>query len=225
MKPRILLASTTLPDGSPLELHEHDSRRYLQIRDYQAAGPSTRRAEQELARIATSPFRSAKQPKVFIAGLGIGELVNATAVSLPQKRGQIIVGEPIVEIVEWQRRFFPDSIASTDTRISYVTDSGPASFAGHAGEFHAILFHADISTSEGTRGCLAENRRWLGAAYEALQDGGMLGIAAHRRIFGLERTLMRAGFNVVEHSIEIEPNARKPRLQPIWLARKGRPVG
>ena len=224
MKPRILLATTTLADGSVLQLHEHDSRRYLQIRDYQSAGPATRRAEQELARIGTSPFRSVKQPKVFIAGLGLGELVNAATTSLLQKRASFIVGEPVADLIDWQHRFFPESAASTDPRVSFVADVGPATFAGHAGEFHAILFHADISPQDGSRGCLAENRRWLSAAYEALQEGGMLGIAANRRIFGIERTLARAGFSVVEHAVETEPNAKKPRIQPIWLARKGKSI-
>jgi len=143
---------------------------------------------------------------------------------LPQKRATIIVGEPVEELIAWQRRFFPDSPAVTDPRVSFVAHVGPAAFAGHAGEFHAILLHADISPPDGSRGCLAENRRWLGAAYDALQEGGMLGIAANRRIFGIERTLARAGFSVVEHAVETEPNARKPRLQPIWLARKGKSI-
>ncbi len=225
MKPRILLASTKLADGSTLELHEHDGRRYLQINDYQSAGPATRHAERELARVATSPFRSVKQPKVFIAGLGLGELLNAAVTSLPQKRASIVVGEPVSELIDWQHRFFPESAAATDARVSFVADTGFAAFAGHAGEFHAILLHVDISLPDGNRGFLVENRRWLAAAYEALQEGGMLGIAANRRIFGIERTLAPSGFSVVEHAVEAEPNARKPRLQPIWLARKGKSIG
>jgi len=224
MKPRILLATTTLPDGSTLQLQEHDGRRYLQTHECQTAGPATRRAEQELARIGTSPFRSAKQPKIFIAGLGLGELLNAATLSLLQKKGTFIVGEPLTDLVEWQRKYFPESAAATDPRVRFVTDAGPAAFAGQAGEFHAILLHADICPLDANGGFIVGNRRWLGTAYDALQDGGLLGIAAGRRIHGIERILSRAGFNVAEHAVESDPNARKPRIQPIWLARKGKPA-
>ena len=148
--------------------------------------------------------------------------MNATAAALPQKRATIIVGEPVADLIDWQRRFFPQSAAVADQRVGFVADAGPAAFAGRAGEFHAILLHADTSPPDGSRGCLAENRRWLAVAFDALQEGGLLGIAATRRIFGIERTLARTGFSVVEHAVAPEPNARKPRTQPIWLARKGK---
>jgi len=39
MKPRIILAETTLQDGSALELQEHDGRRYLLVQGQQICGP------------------------------------------------------------------------------------------------------------------------------------------------------------------------------------------
>jgi hypothetical protein len=56
MKPRITLASTTLADGSPLELQEHDGRRYLLVEGQQICGPSTRASEEELAKLAAAPY-------------------------------------------------------------------------------------------------------------------------------------------------------------------------
>jgi len=39
------------------------------------------------------------------------------------------------------------------------------------------------------------------------------------------RRLCRARFNVAEHLTPAAPNARKTRLLPIWLARKGKYAG
>ena len=50
MKPRISLAETVLPDGSPLVLQEHDSRYYLLVHGQQICGPATQAAEKELAK-------------------------------------------------------------------------------------------------------------------------------------------------------------------------------
>jgi hypothetical protein len=40
----------------------------------------------------------------------------------------------------------------------------------------------------------------------------------------LTRNLIRDGYEVVEHLVPSSPMAKKPRLLPIWLARKSRGV-
>ena len=59
---------------------------------------------------------------------------------------------------------------------------------------------------------------------EALQDGGLLAVAASRPSVGMTRRLQRAGFEVAEFLVPASANAKKPRLQPVWLARKGKPA-
>ena len=86
MKPRQTLAETTLPDGTVLGLHEHDGRRYLQHGGIQLAGPATRASEQELGRIACAPFRSVKEPKIWIAGLALGEVLTGVMEALSRTR-------------------------------------------------------------------------------------------------------------------------------------------
>jgi len=63
-------------------------------------------------------------------------------------------------------------------------------------------------------------RRWLAAAYEALQAGGLLAIAGSRPVANLTRRLQRAGFEVAEFTVPAAPEAKKSRWLPIWLARK-----
>jgi hypothetical protein len=224
MKPRITLAETTLPDGSVLTLQEHDGRKSLLIHGQQICGPATRAAEQELARLACAPFRPARQPKLFLVGLGLGHALGAVAAELKQKRGTFIVAEPLAELPEWHRKHLPDSPLS-DPRVVIENDCGPAALTRMAGSLHAILLHLDASPAGPRNRPWTDDRRWLSAAYESLQPGGLLAIAGSRPLPTLTRNLQRSGFEVAEFTVPASPDAKKSRLLPIWLARKSRGAG
>ena len=222
MKPRITLAETRLADGSTLTLQEHDGRKSLLIHGQQICGPATRAAEEELARLASAPFRPARQPKIWLAGLGLGHALATVAGELRQKRATFIVAEPLTAIAEWHRQHMPDSPLLTDGRVVLETDCGPGALIRQAGLLHAILLHLDASpTGPGNRPWV-DDRRWVAAAYEALQAGGLLAIAGSRPVASLTRRLQRSGFEVAEFTVPASPDAKKTRLLPIWLARKGR---
>lgn len=222
MKPRLTLAETTLPDGTVLGLHEHDGRRYLQYGGIQLAGPATRASERELGRTACEPFRPIKEPKIWIAGLALGEVLAGAMETLPQKRGAFLIAEPWSVLTEWHREFLPDSPTITDSRVQILPDVGPSAFHGFEEVLHAVLLHADTAPlGERDRG-LYENPRWLAAVHGALQPGGLLAIASARPLPQIERHLGRAGFETVRHEIDASPNARRPKRNFLWLARKGK---
>lgn len=225
MKPRITLAETRLPDGSTLALQEHDGRKSLVIHGQQICGPATRAAEQELARLACAPFRPARQPKLWFAGLGLGQALAAAATELRQKRATFLVAEPLSELPAWHRSHLPESPLVTDDRVVLENDCGPAGLIRHAGSLHAILLHLDAAPAAPNNKPWVDDRRWLAAAYEALQPGGLLAIAGSRPLASLTRRLQRSGFEVAEFSVPAAPEARKSRLLPVWLARKGKAAG
>lgn len=222
MKPRITLAETTLADGSPLELQEHDGRHSLVVRGQQIAGPSTLVAIRECTRLACAPFRPVRQPRIWFAGIGLGQALESASESLLQKRGHLIVAEPLQALIDWQRTFFPSGTFSTDPRVTHEADAGATALGRHAGSLHAIIVHTDTAPIGPDGRSVVENHRWLTAAFEALQAGGILAITAPRQRVNLSRTLERSGFTVAEHLVPDSPNAKKPRFQPIWLARKGK---
>lgn len=224
MKPRITLAETTLTDGSPLALQEHDGRHYLLVHGQQICGPATAAAEKELAYLAAAPFRPARQPKILLIGLGLGHTLEAITTQLPQKKGTFIVAEPLHELVEWNRKFLPPGPFVNDARVSVGDDPGPSALGKYRGELHAILLHLDAAPLGPRNRPWVDDRRWLSAAYEALQPGGQLAITGSRYVGSLSRKLQQAGFDVAEHTVPASPNAKRPRLHPIWLARKGRPL-
>ncbi len=225
MKPRITLAATARPDGSILTGQEHDGRMSLLIHGQQICGPSTRASEEELARLACAPFRPARQPKVLFVGLGLGHSLAAAAAELKQKRASLIVAEPTAQIVDWHRKHMPDSPALTDPRVVLENNCEPAAVSRYQGTLHAILLHLDASPGGPGNQPWVEDRRWLSAAYEALQAGGLLSIGGTRISRPLTRKLQRAGFEVAEFTVPSSPDAKRPRLLPIWLARKGRATG
>ena len=225
MKPRLTLAETALPDGSTLTLQEHDGRKSLLIHGQQICGPATRATEAELARLACAPFRPARQPKLWFAGLGLGHTLAAATAELKQKRGTFIVAEPLSELPEWHRQHLPESPLLTDSRVVLENDCGPSGLVRHPASLHAILLHLDASPAGPGGRPWVDDRRWLAAAYEALQPGGLLALASSRPVANLTRKLQRSGFDVAEFSVPASPDAKKARLLPIWLARKGRPAG
>lgn len=222
MKPRITLAETELPDGNLLALQEHDGRKFLLVHGQQICGPATRAAEEELARLACAPFRPARQPKIFFMGLGLGHTVAAVARELPQKRATFIVAEPLAAIPEWHRQHISDSPLLTDSRIQLENDCGPGTLARQDATLHAILLHLDASPTGPRNRSWVDERRWVSAAYEALQPGGLLAIAGSRHVATLTRRLQGSGFEVAEFTVPSSPNAKRPRFLPIWLARKGK---
>ena len=222
MKPRITLAETQLPDGNTLALQEHDGRKFLLVHGQQICGPATRAAEEELARLACAPFRPARQPLIWFSGLGLGHAIAAVAKELPQKRANFIVAEPLAAIPEWHRAHLPDSPLLTEPRVSLETDCGPGGLIKHAGLLHAILVHLDASPTGPRNRTWVDERRWVSAAFEALQPGGLLAIAGSRHVASLTRRLQGSGFEVAEFTVPSSPNAKRPRFLPIWLARKGK---
>jgi spermidine synthase len=222
MKPRITLAETPLPDGNILALQEHDGRKYLLVHGQQICGPATRAAEEELARLACAPFRPARQPQIWFSGLGLGQALAAVAKELPQKRAHFYVAEPLDAIPEWHRAHLPESPLLTDPRVVLENDCGPSGLMRHAGLLHAILVHLDASPTGPRNRTWVDERRWVSAAFEALQPGGLLAIAGSRPVATLTRRLQGSGFEVAEFTVPSSPNAKRPRFLPIWLARKGK---
>lgn len=220
MKPRLVLAETQLTDHVLLEWQQHDGRNYLVSGGMQIDGPNNEAVQRELAHLACAPFRPARQPKILVAGLGLGAVVEALASNLLQKRATFIVAEPLPEIVAWNRQFQPESVFAKDLRVKVEGDGSPGDLKTHRGALHAILTHLDTAPQFGPNKSWPEQARWLTAAYDALQPGGLLAIAGSRVIHSLSRHLQRAGFNVAEHQVSSSPKAKRPRLHPIWLARK-----
>ncbi len=221
MKPRITLAESNPGDNSALVLQEHDSRRYLLAEGRQICGPSTRASEEELAKLAAAPFKPARQPRIWLVGIGLGKMLSAIIAELPQKRATYTVAENRSDLLDWNRELFPENQLD-DPRVVIEKDVGSGALNRESGCLHAILIHLDAAPLGGRQRLLVNDKKWLAATYEALQPGGMLAIGSTVKMPNLTRHLEREGYEVVEYTVPSSAAARKPRQLPIWLARKSR---
>ena len=156
-------------------------------------------------------------------GLGLGHMLKSIIEELPQKRAVYTVAENREDLIDWNRKFFPET-SLEDSRVVVENDPGAAALNKQSGCLHAILIHLDSAPLAGKQRPFVNDARWVAATYEALQPGGLLAIASTRKMPTLARNLGRAGYEVVEHLVPASPLAKKPRLLPIWLARKSRGV-
>jgi len=225
MKPRIVIATCPLPGGRVLELHEHDGRPFLHVHGEQVVGPLTAAAEDELARLACAPVRPARQPRIVVVGLGLGRMVRAILEVLPQRRARVIVAEPLAALVEWHRGGMGglDPAVVSDPRVEWRQVAPAGALHGLDEPPHSIVVHLDAGAvlAGGLAAMPTEDSGWLAAARDVLRPGGLLAIGAVRMQPGLTHRLREAGFDVAESSVQGSAVARRPRPQPLWLARKG----
>lgn len=221
MKPRVLLEESTHPAGGVVTLHEHDGRLQLALDGTALAGPQTRAGEQALAETGLAPFRPVRQPVIWLAGLGLGTLLDAAIAALPQKKGHFIVAEPHLELRDWIRRHQPLACLDDD-RVSFEDSAAASSLQRHVDGLHAILIHADTAPPHPGGIPAVIDPRWLAAAHNALKDGGLIALTSLAPIRGIESQLRRQGFDTAIYEIPSSPHARRPRMLPLYLARKGK---
>ncbi len=224
MKPRIVAASCALPGGRTLELLSHDGRPLLHIHGEQVVGGLTAGGEDELARLACAPLRAARQPRLLLIGLGLGRILRGVLAALPQRRLQVTVAEPLAELVGWHRAGLAglDPQPLADPRVAWRPVPAGEALRGLDSPPHAILLHLDGGAvlAGGAAAVPTEDRGWLAAARDVLRPGGLLVVGAARAQRGLGRLLREAGFDVAETNVHGSAVARRPRPQPLWLARK-----
>jgi hypothetical protein len=211
-----------LPGGRTLELHEHDGRPTLHVHGEQVVDSRTAAAEAELTRMACAPFRPARQPRIVVLGLGVGNILRAALDTLPQKRGKFLVAESIASLLAWHRAGLagldPELLANPRVELHPVESSGM--LHGFDQPPHAIILHLDAGAvlAAGPDSAPTDNRSWLAAARDVLRPGGLLAIGSLHPQRNLTRHLQKAGFDVSESSVHGSSATRKPR--PLWLARK-----
>lgn len=225
VKPQIVLAETTTPEGEPLTLISHDGHFHLQSHGEKLMTTFSHGSEEELAQMGCAPFRSARQPTILIGGLGFGYTLAAALEALPQKGARFIVAEQTPAIVEWSqthlRELHPglwederiiverlpvqDLIRENEEALSAIlldVDNGPWAFQDEANE---ALYSLD----------------GLHAAKQALKTGGILAVWSVRYDKEFEKRLVKAGFEVTCEKVPATKKGKQNRFHTIWIARKG----
>jgi hypothetical protein len=105
VKPSVLLATTTTPDGSTLTLHRRDNEYHLRVGGLGLMSTTARGSEMKLAELACE--RLGAGAKVLIGGLGLGFTLRRVLDVAPGDT-RVQVAELMPEVVSWNREYLRD---------------------------------------------------------------------------------------------------------------------
>lgn len=103
MKPSVILAETTTPDGSTLSLRWRDGHYHMRVAGHGLVSTSATSSEMHLADLACEPFGKARGKRVLIGGLGLGFTLRRV-LELVHTDVKVQVAELLPEVVAWNRQ-------------------------------------------------------------------------------------------------------------------------
>jgi len=220
MKPRIKLATATTPDGTELDLYEHDGNHEISIRGAGLMGTRQHHSEEELARHACEELP--EKPVVMVGGLGMGFTLRAALDLLPEN-GKALQIELVPEIVEWNRTILGGHAGEPlgDPRTKVVIGDVVNAIAREKGTLAALMLDIDNGSEPMVmkRNARLYSRKGLEMIKRALIPGGRVAIwsATDDPLFA--NKLKRAGLHVTHHEAHARPG-RKGARHTIIVGRK-----
>lgn len=220
MKPLTKLREARLPNGAMMELWERDGN-YLLLEDgSQVASSFSHGSDDSMTEIALAPVKKANQPTILIDGLYLGFVLAASIQEINREKASFIVAEPMAEdILDWHHKELKELNPGIldDPRVQIEPMTSLAIARRSPKTFHAIMVRA------------THNRLKLGVGeasdyLSSLREGGLLVISVARADHRLERTLQRAGFQVVTEIVPASHKGKKTSLHTLIIAKKGRYV-
>ena len=225
MIPYRKLAETKTPEGESLELFEHDGSYFISSNGLRLMTSVAHGSEEELARIACQPFRSAKQPIVLIGGLGMCYTLSAAVESLGQKGATFIVAELTQAILDWNQTHMKDLHPGLleDPRVRVKIKPVQKLIAEAQGTYSAIMLDVDNGPSafHGEDNESLYSAEGIAAIKNALKEGGLLAVWSAYADAKFTKLLRKSGLDISVVEVPAAHKGRKNRLHTIWIARKG----
>lgn len=224
-RPWRTLERVETPDGV-LELRQRGERDFLILRDGRVLMTSAQqRSEEALGALACKAVAARVEPRVLVAGLGMGYTLRAALDALPPS-ARVVVAELHEAVARWVRGPLAALTADVlgDPRVTLAIGD-VARVIAEAGATPAERFDAiALDLYEGPRpgaGDPADDHLFGAAALTrtraALRPGGLLAIWSEGAVAPFERRLRAAGF-----AVEVVHPARGARRYVVYLARPAR---
>jgi spermidine synthase len=203
MKPWITAGEAISPDGTRLELVEHDGEYVIKADDLPLMSTRMHFSEVELARLVCNKLKPGA--KVMIGGLGLGYTLRSTLDLIPKDATAVQV-ELVPEVIEWNRGPlgpFADHPLK-DKRTKLVQDDVSKVIRGARNEYDSIMLDVDNGPSP----LVDERNGWLytdhglGAIRGALKNGGRVAIWSADDEPRFISKMKRNGFRAEKHMIQ-----------------------
>ncbi len=203
MKPWITAGEAVSPDGTRLELVEHDGEYIIKADDLPLMSTRMHFSEVELARLVCTKLKSGA--KVMIGGLGLGYTLRSTLNLIPKDATAVQV-ELVPEVIEWNRGPlgpFADHPLN-DKRTELVQDDISKVIKGARNEYDSIMLDVD----NGPTPLVQERNSWLytdsglQAIRKALKNGGRVAIWSADDEPKFVSRMKRNGFRAQKHQIQ-----------------------
>ena len=200
MIPFRTLAETRTPDGSRLNLHEHDGEFFIKLDGRQLMSTTSTSSELLLAQESCADLARHDNPRVLIGGLGLGFSLKRV-LELSGPCAQVEVAELLPEVVLWNREFLRavNGALLDDPRVKVIiADVFPVIARSAKAAYAAILLDVDNGPTSFVQkdNSRLYDRRGLRMIYRALIPGGRVAFWSAVDEPDFPANLKRAGFKV-----------------------------
>jgi spermidine synthase len=203
MKPWITAGEALSPDGTRLELVEHDGEYIIRADDLPLMSTRMHYSEVELARVVCNRLKPGA--KVMIGGLGLGYTLRSTLDLLP-KNGKVVQVELVPEVIEWnQGPLGPfTNHPLKDPRTELVQDDVSEVIRNARNEYDSIMLDVDNGPSP----LVDERNSWLytdsglQAIRKSLKNTGRVAIWSADDEPRFVARMKRNGFRAEKHKVQ-----------------------
>jgi len=201
-------------------LYQHDRDFSIMINGQDLMHSRQHESELELARLGCAHLAGRKAPSILIGGLGMGYTLRQ-ALDMLSPHAQVVVGELLSAVVEWNREFFGElnGWPLGDERVDLKTGDIVEIISRSKGRFDSILLDIDNGPSAMT---YSGNRRLYGregirACRRALRKQGCLAVWSAEPSKKFEQLLMSCGFHVRRFRVPAYKRS-KSQSRFVWVA-------
>jgi len=220
VKPRIKVATARTPDGSEVQLVQHDGSFSIKVNGLELMNSRQHESELEMARLSCASLVNHPSPRVLIGGLGLGYTLRQT-LDMLGPHAKVVVAELLDEVIEWNRTIVGDltNHPLQDQRVTIKPGDVVDLISRSKETFDAILLDIDNGPSAFTD---PGNQRIYGkpglkACRLALREHGCLAIWSSEPNKTFEARLVSVGFHVRRYRAAAYKGG-KASSRYIWVA-------
>ncbi len=223
MKPNILLAETTTPNGARMTLVEHDGTYCIRVNGQQLMHSSVSASEVLLGQLGCAKLPRGKAARILIGGLGLGFTLKSV---LAVAGGNAVVhqSELFQEIVAWNRTHLAglNGRLLGDRRVQVLAgDVRSLIRQGARAPYDAIILDIDNGTTAMVKNenHLLYSEQGMIFIATALKPGGRAAIWSACPDAVLEKRLKRTGLTVTAVPAKLYESAKRAAYM-IYVADK-----